>query len=258
MSNDIKYIEEFNKIEQFLRKTTGSGDNITFSELLTRANNNYIVNRYYSVLKEHAKLRNVISHKRGTEFFAMPTDLALLSITKIKKYLIKPKKVKELIYNTPLVLTPNTTIIETLKIIKSKGYSQFPVYDNNEYLGVITSNSIIMWFASAAESSGEIIEDLSKLTVSDLLKYNEELDSAEFISENITATEFISGLSRNKKSSIWIMTMNGLKNQKPKYIITAYDYDKLYEYLSIEWKLNIFMSLTNFKVIIIVSILSHL
>lgn len=234
MSNDIKYIEEFNKIEQFLRKTTCSDDNTPFSELLSRANNNYIVNRYYAVLKEHAKLRNVISHKRGTEFFAMPTDLALLSITKIKNYLIKPKKVKELINNIPLVLTPQTTIIETLKIIKINGYSQFPVYDNNEYLGIITSNSLIMWLASVAESSGEIIEDLSKLKLFDLLKYNEELDSAEFISEDVTVTEFISKLSSNKKSSIWIMTLNGLKNQKPKYIITAYDYDILYEYLSIE------------------------
>ena len=233
MSNDIKYIEQFNKIEQFLRKITNSEDNIRFNELLTRANNNYVVNRYFVELKEHGKLRNVISHKRGTEFFAMPTDLALLSITKIKNYLIKPKKVKELINNIPMVLTPQTTILETLKTVKSKGYSQFPVYDNDKYLGIITSNSIIMWLASVSDSSGEIIEDLNKLTLSDLLKYNEELDSAEFINENITVTEFISNLSSNKKSSIWIMTLNGLIDQKPKYIITAYDYDILYKYLSI-------------------------
>ena len=229
MSKDIEYIEIFNQLEQHFRKVTKSDNNISFVDMINKQKNNYLIRQYYEELKEHAQLRNVVSHKRGTDYFAFPSDLAVVSIKKIKDLFMKPQKLYNLIYNKPMTFEKDSKIIEVLNLIKETGYSQFPVYEDGKYIGLLTTNSISLWISNIISSSGEIVEDINNITAEEILKFNETFDKAHFVSKNITVNEFLDLMSNYTHIKVWVMTEDGNKDLKPLRLITPYDYDIIIE-----------------------------
>lgn len=224
--NDTKYIEYFNNIEQYLKNKNGSNHHISFTELLKNLSHDPTINYYYTQLHEHSTLRNVIVHKKGTEFFAFPSDYALKSIEKIHNELLRPKKIIDIIKHAPLVLKPEDNIINVLKIINKEKYSQFPVYNDKEFLGLLTTNALSFWLSHNINDEGEIIENMNFITVGDVIKFNESVDIPEFIGRETTVIEFIQ-LVNKSSSSVFLMTEDGAKNKKPLRIITQDDYVKI-------------------------------
>jgi len=225
MNKDIEYIEIFNQLEQHFRKITQSENGVSFIEMINKLRDNYLIRQYYEELKEHAQLRNVISHKRGTDYFAFPSDLAVVSIKKIKDLITQPQKLFSLIKNKPIVFDRKSKIVEILNTIKETGFSQFPVYDKGIYVGLLTTNSISLWVSNTISISGEIVEDINQVTAEEILKFNEVFDDAFFVRKDITVNEFLDLMSNRSNTKIWIMTEDGKKNIKPLRLITPYDYD---------------------------------
>ncbi len=229
MQKDLEYIEIFNQLEQHFRKVTKSDINVSFIDMMNKLKNNYLIRQYYDELREHAQLRNVISHKRGTEYFATPSDLALVSIKKIKDLITQPKKLYAMFNSKPITFESNSTMIDIFNTIKETGYSQFPVYDEGRYIGLLTTNTISMWVSNSVTNNGEIIEDIREVTAGDILKFNEIFDEAYFVHKNITVNEFLDLMFNKSQIKTWIMTENGQKNLKPMLLITPYDYDVILE-----------------------------
>jgi predicted transcriptional regulator len=229
MEKDLEYIELFNQLEQYFRKETKSDYNISFLEMMNKMRNQYLIRQYYDELKEHAQLRNVISHKRGTEYFATPSELALVSIKKIKEVIMKPKKLYFLIKSKPATFEKWSKLVDILNIIKETGFSQFPIYNQGEYIGLLTTNTISLWVSNSITQNGEIIEDIKEVTAGDILRFNEKFDEAYFISKYITVNEFLDLMFQTSQINTWIMTEDGEKNQKPLKVITPYDYDIILE-----------------------------
>jgi predicted transcriptional regulator len=229
MQKDLEYIELFNQLEQHFRKVTKSDNNVSFIEMMNKLKDNYLVRQYYDELKEHAQLRNVISHKRGTEYFATPSDLALVSIKKIKDLVIQPKKLYSLIKTKPVVFETDSKMIDIFNTIRENGFSQFPVYDKGKYVGLLTTNTISLWVSNSITENGEVIEDIKGFTAEDILKFNEKFDEAYFISKNINVNEFLDLMFQKNQIKSWIMTEDGQRNLKPLRLITPYDYEVILE-----------------------------
>ena len=229
-----KYIKIFNEIENHLRKKFNESNNTSFLDLLNLSKNNgyHVIERYYSELQEHRLLRNNISHKNGTEYFATPTDIAISELELIRDHLIKPKRVRDFLTIQPYKLDSNTNLNEVLNLMQKKDYSQFPIYKEDKYLGILSTNTISRWLSSSKSENGEIIKELNKVKAEDVLKFNETSDEAVFIEEKITVYEFLSKVEKNLINHIWIMTLNGKKDQEPKFIVTPYDYEGLYNYVT--------------------------
>ena len=234
MHKPDKYIKIFNEIENYLRKKLNESNNTSFLDLLNLSKNNgyHVIKRYYSELQEHRLLRNNISHKNGTEYFATPTDIAIRELESIRNHLIKPKRVREFLTNKPYVLNSNTNLNEVLNLMHKKDFSQFPIYKEGKYIGVLSTNTISRWLSSSKSENGEIIKELNEVKAEDVLKYNESSDEAVFIEEKITVYEFLSKIEENLNNHIWIMTLNGKKDQKPLYMVTPYDYEGLYNFVT--------------------------
>ena len=234
MNKADKYIKIFNEIENYLRKSLNEPNGTRFIDLLnlSKNNGNHVIKRYDSELKEHGKLRNNIAHKNGTEYFATPTDIAITHLDSIKNHLIKPRKVKDFIKNTPYTLEADTNLNDVLNLMHKNDFSQFPIYKERKYIGVLSTNTISRWLSSSKSEDGEIIKELNKVKAEDVLKYNESSDEAIFIQEKITVYEFLSKVEENMNNHIWIMTLNGKRDQKPLRLVTPYDYDELYNYVA--------------------------
>jgi CBS domain-containing protein len=226
MDKGNEFIEYFNKIESHLRKITKSDYSVPFSELLLKTNN-FIIRNNLDTLRQIGRLRNAISHTRGSKIYADPTDLSINIVKKISEKLLSPKKLYNIIKNVPIVVDENDSFTHALEVINNNRISQFPVFFNKKYSGLLSSNSITLWLADNIESD-EIIMDLSKVKISDILNYNESLDEARFIPKKTDVIEFAQLIKDNNEVSVWFITENGKKDESILRVITAYDYELIF------------------------------
>ena len=170
----------------------------------------------------HKEIRNLLAHNSMGIF---PNEETLNNLIKIKNTLKSPFLVYELIKNKPHKLEDKTSVLQIMADIKDMNYSQFPVYEDKKFIGLITSNCIARWLASKVDISGEILFDLSESKARDVIEFKEELDDAKFISRSMNIYEFFDQM--DNKTSVWIITETGNKNEEPLSIVTQYDFDKI-------------------------------
>ena len=231
MDNSEKFLEDFNRLEEYFRKITHSNKYVNFMEMVNSLQSNYYISKKYDTLRQLADLRNTIVHKRGTEIYANPTDIALLTMESIREQIMTPKRVFDIVKNKPIKFESSTLFIDVIKTIKEMEYSQFPIYEEKKYVGLLSSNSVVLWLANTIDGDNALVEDLSRITVKEIIQYNEELDKAKFVNRNIDVNEFAQLLLDNKDTLIWIITENGNRNETPLCIITPYDFEKIFNEL---------------------------
>lgn len=222
----LKYIKTYKEIEEIL-KNIGHEDN-TFSDNLMKLKYNSVIKPFYRELMIHKDIRNLLSHNSMGVY---PNEETLTNLIKIKNTLQSPTLVYDLIKNQPHKLEDKTSVLQIMADIKDMNYSQFPVYEDKKFIGLITSNCIARWLASKVDNSGEILFDLSKSNARDVIEFKEELDDAKFIPRRMNIYEFFDEM--DNKTSVWIITETGNKNEEPLSIVTQYDFDKIVSKISV-------------------------
>jgi predicted transcriptional regulator len=96
---------------------------------------------------------------------AEPNDWAVTRIKQIEESLLRPEKVLPRFGKKVTGFERNLPLVEIMKIITEKRFSQFPVYDSGKFMGLITLRTIGFYFAQASLSGsvslkGRIAEDL--------------------------------------------------------------------------------------------------
>jgi len=216
----LRYLETFKEIEEILKKI--GDDNKSFAYNLNHFQYKPIIKPFYRDLLTHKEIRNLLAHNSMGIF---PNEETLNNLIKIKNTLKSPFLVYELIKNKPHKLEDKTSVLQIMADIKDMNYSQFPVYEDKKFIGLITSNCIARWLASKVDISGEILFDLSESKARDVIEFKEELDDAKFISRSMNIYEFFDQM--DNKTSVWIITETGNKNEEPLSIVTQYDFDKI-------------------------------
>ena len=226
-----EFEKEFNKIESYLKRYLNVDKYVRFYDLINQAKDkNYVIRNKEHVLKYLGDLRNTVIHQKGLENYAIPTKNAISELKEINKKLTKPKKVYDLIKNKVTIINVNDLLIEVLNEIKKFDYSQFPVYDEHGYIGLLTNNSISRWLSKNIDSDSSLVVDLKAIGVNEVLKYNESEDDVIFISREIDIYTFIEKyLNSRTKIKIFLITEGGKKDNKPMSIVTPYDFERLIE-----------------------------
>ena len=224
----IKFLGEFNRIEKHLKANYGSGLE-SFSTLVRKAKKtNYIIQREYELISSLRKLRNVMVHESGQTIIAIPSEKALEEIQRIANSLMKPTKVYDVIGHNFIKVDAQDTLSETLKLMKKHDYSKIPVYEDKQYRGLLTGNTVIRWMANNMDDQEDIVQSLDDIFLKDLLGYNKAKDDVGFVDRDILVSEFMARIADNPPGSgTYIMTQNGKQNEMPLAIITAHDYAHL-------------------------------
>lgn len=211
--------------------------------------NEFIYRRLTDLHKIH-DLRNLIVHqystndKDGYTFvnIAQPTNYSLDLINEILTKFKKPITIKEYLlkYNKNKVTSVNTTddIYDLFKVIKENNFTQFPVFENQQYKGQVSSNGITLRLSHAALEEKDFGSlELFDLKVSDFLDVDELKDEYEIVNSNEYLYTVLKHFEINEeKTQLPVILVISEESTKEDFtpqsligILNSYDYLDIYK-----------------------------
>lgn len=165
-----QFLNAFNQLEKHLKEELGAPANMGFGEVVRRLSRqkNSPLNQYENDLLQMAQLRNAIVHEKIAEDFviAEPNDWAVKRITAIRDAIMSPEKVLPRFKKHVTGFDKNIAVADIFAKISEKHFSQFPIYDRGDFLGLITIRGIGFYVATESKFG---YFDFSKKTAEDLL-----------------------------------------------------------------------------------------
>ncbi len=224
------FLAYFNKIEKALNTLYGKDDErMSFYELVQalRKKNRQIA-YFADDLHEFRALRNAIVHDTiGEVVIAEPCESTVSRIKKIYELITKPKLIQDLCKNQEVItVTLSDTLEEILKLIKSSGYSQFPVLDCKRVIGMLTTNAITNYLADKMIGNELLIDSV---TVSDIFKVSDDHNLFHMISRYTTVYDISEMIEEHPKVLMFIMTEQGKTTQQILHVVTSWDFHGIYQ-----------------------------
>ena len=221
----LEFIESFNHIHKYLKKYTNSDDNVPFSDLIYKAKGHPMINLYLDELHLFRKLRNIIVHQTDNfeQLVATPSDEAVERIKFIEQRLVDPSTVG--VFQAEVIkFDMKDSIQEVLKISGEKEILKLPLYDGNQFSGLVTSRAIAKWLQKHIQNNNIELSG----TVGELLDF-EKKSQYEFIPTSMTIYEAWRLYQTSPKQlDALLLTENRTVEEEIKAVIT---YDDLLRYI---------------------------
>lgn len=220
----------FNQIHLILKGLAKEVRSDNFSDLLNKAKDKHTTIRYhYEELKQFARLRNAIVHEKTKQdyYIAAPHWEIVHEIEQIRVLLQEPPSAL-MIASRPVLSYETTTPVKTImQAVAKKGYSQFPIYDDRQFCGLLTSGGLVRWLSRRVADCTIPIEFM---TVSHILPM-EKKGNVDFLAEGKSIFDveavFESRFERRAKIEALIITSGGTPHESPLGIITPWDLIRL-------------------------------
>lgn len=221
----LEFIESFNHIHKYLKKYTNSDDNVSFSDLLYKAHNHPMINRYMDELHLFRKLRNIIVHQTDDfeQLIATPSPETVERMKFIEQHIIDPATV-EVFKGDVVKFQATDQLKNVLKVSAEKGFLKFPIYQGDEFLGLVTSRAIAKWLQTHIENNAIELDG----TMEELLAC-EKTAQYQFIKMELTVYEAWHLYQTSpKRLDALLLTESGSDQETIQAVIT---YDDLLKYI---------------------------
>ena len=215
---------DFNGIEQFLHAALGIEEHETFTQLV----NNYAKSHAgwgdAELLKRIAKIRNVIVHDKTEPFHypVVPTRAINEKLRKCKERLITPARALPTFERTVEKISMNDTLTRVLKTINHRDYSQFPVYEDKRFLGMLTENGVTRWLARHVVTTLSLVE-LDEIFVLHVLQSEEARNNHQFVAGDMRVDEVTALFARQTLLEAVLITATGKHTEDLLGIATRWD-----------------------------------
>jgi hypothetical protein len=154
-----RFMSAFNDIEHHLRSALGAAQYVEFADMVREfANSNTLTHRQVDALFAFRSLRNAIchSHYYHGQPIAEPVMEVVRQIERLRDQIKKlPKAIDVLGKQDISSVDLDEPIGTALEYIRDFDYSQLPVYRQQTYVGLLTTNAVARWLASQLASNEE-------------------------------------------------------------------------------------------------------
>src|ERR1017187_9912883 len=193
----------FAEIENCMKLALGKRQNTRFMDIAREYVQVYNLPSSYLVsLQTYAALRNAIDHNshRGAYPIAEPI----------------PEIVVFSIHSGELVSV-------ALEYVRQFDFSQLPVYESGQYVGILMTNTIARWLAQQIVEGGEHQD----VAIGEVMEFREPSDRALLVDRTLTAADAIHQLAYGSPDAgpvnALILTENKLPTDRPIRVIAVYD-----------------------------------
>ncbi len=226
MSPVDDFLNEFCNLEKYLRGLSKASKSTSFSELVRlTVPKNRVVKQYQSDLKVFAELRNLLSHERyaNTHLIA-PSEKLIASLKEINKKIANQPKLIHFCKSKPLTFTSSQPIQDAIISMRANDFSQVPIMNHGEIIGVLSSNTISRWLGA---DSSEDIFSTTDTTISHVMTHLENEDNFVLLPKNEdygkALAKFDRYSSEGKQLDGILLTESGKRNESILGIVTLAD-----------------------------------
>lgn len=194
------FISTFNKLHDQLIKMSEQHEPTFYEALEELQTTNPVIHRYYDDLNNIRILRNLLVHEQtdSQTNLATPTDETLELMELVLQRLIFPLRAKDF-EKSVITFYENKPLLKVVRHIAQVGYTQYPVFDQKELLGLITYKGIVKWIA-ATEDNGKV--DLNNVMIRDVLPKDKDAKNYVIISETTPLYEIEEHFTQNLRSGV--------------------------------------------------------
>lgn len=197
----------------------GNGKHMTFYQLVDRAkSNNAIIRNYESDLKVFGDFRNLLVHGNNSGL-AIPSEKTIQLIEKIYQAITNPPKAYDIAQKSVVSFQKSDSLADVLETVREKRYTQFPVYEGNNFEGLLTENGVTFWLADKVD---EDLFSVKETKIAEILDKDEKNNNYKFISRNKNIYE-VQNYFNNHEIEALFVTDSGKEQQKILGIITSWD-----------------------------------
>jgi len=224
------FIESYNAIEKHLEEVVKRERYTGFTSLVRDYQKQFGNWEDAQSVLEMARLRNVIVHNltEPYEFLSVPTEGALEKIESIREHLINPVLAEQIFSKSVVTVSCSDSLSSLLKLIKKTKHTRYPVYDGNQFCGLITENSITHWLSRNVDFHKNSISVRDE-TIETVLQVNKNRVNYKFISKNTRIDEARMLFFQNSRLEALLMTENSKVKQRLLGIATRWDVLRLDE-----------------------------
>lgn len=217
-----RFLNFFGEIERELRvmvNDPGNGKHMTFYQLVDRAKStNAIIRNYESDLKVFGDFRNLLVHGNNSGL-AIPSEKTIQLIEKIYQAITNPPKAYDIAQKSVVSFQKSDSLAVVLETVREKRYTQFPVYEGNNFEGLLTENGVTFWLADKVDEDLFFVKETK---IAEILAKDEKNNNYKFISRNKNIYE-VQNYFNNHEIEALFVTDSGKEQQKILGIITSWD-----------------------------------
>ena len=231
-SYGTRFLSAFNEIEELFRSKLGANQHVEFAQLEREYGDRYrLPVPHRNALRAFRELRNAIVHGRyfGSRPIAEPVSEVVDEIERLRDLLMAPPTALSVLSTRDVsIVHMDEPVRIALEHVRRFDYSQLPVYDAKDYVGVLTTNTIARWLAAQLVLNQGLAEEE---TVRRVLTFSEAHERALLVPRTLTAAEAIHKLSHGGAGgtpvTALIMTEHGLNSETPLRVIAVFDMPQL-------------------------------
>lgn len=197
---------------------------ISFGMVLEACKSEPDISTYYDELKRLACLRNSITHDSccNERYMSVPTPKVVGRICDIRNELTSTRTCAKAYGKQVEVLTPADTLDKVSELILDKHFSQFPVFDDDGRIKLLTENGVVRWMLLHREEIGSA--KLEEISVRDLLDDEEaKVDVLRFVAASEPEDRATELFSQYPDLRAVFITEDGKESQQISGVATADD-----------------------------------
>lgn len=223
-----RFESAYNRIDHALSdllKRKGGTERLPFSGKLRMAGNRFRrFRKYLDFLHDIGELRNAIVHNRTepNTYLAAPNEETVQRLEHIEKRLFSPERVTPKFQKEVIVLQADQSLAEAWELLRTDGYSRYPVYDGEQFIGLLTANGFARWCAARVENNYLNI-DTTKVTVREILDADHRRTNVLFIARKAYVDDADELFQRTPKLEAILITEHGKEHETPLGMICAAD-----------------------------------
>jgi CBS domain-containing protein len=227
-----RFLGQFNKIHRRFREICGAGPTSPFPSVLDQAaKRNPGAAHYRDELIELGQLRNIIVHGyRPDGPIATPCERVVRRMEHIAAMLSSPPPLGRSFRGRVALCAPDTPVSAAMKQMAAGSFSQLPVYNGTNLVGLLTTDTVARWLADCFAREGGVLDEAK---VGAVLKHAEFPDNFALLGPKDSVFDavelFRQRQDNGKRCDAILITQGAARDHTPIGIITPFDLPKLYE-----------------------------
>lgn len=215
---------DYNAVDRFLRAALDADHHVGFAKLVRRYANEHVGWAEAEFLTTIAKIRNLIVHERTDlhRHVVIPTHAVAEGLKHCKERLINPARAVPTFQRTVETISIHDPLSHVLKIIEQRDYSQFPVYEDKRFQGLLRENGVTRWLARHVSQSVSVVR-LGDIPVSEVLQNEEERQNYQFVRHDMRVDEVAVLFAKQALLEAVLVTASGDETESLLGIATRWD-----------------------------------